>query len=174
MEESAIFNLLLTGSGRDIFDKHVVPKLKGNDVKFLYDVNRESRAAIQRSGVRLPDAFEIGEFNTESTISWALERCSERRERFCEQMARNGNVELLRFFHENGCPWDEKTCSQAAFNGHLECLRYAHENGCPWDEKTCSWATENGRLECYTRTRTDVLGIIGLVYVLPKMVTSSV
>ena len=29
----------------DIFDTHVVTKLNGNDVKFFYDVNTESRAA---------------------------------------------------------------------------------------------------------------------------------
>ena len=57
----------------EIFDTHVVPKLNRNDVKFFYDVNRESRAAIQRSGVHLADAFEIGDFNTKSTLSWALE-----------------------------------------------------------------------------------------------------
>ena len=126
MEESAIFNLLGSVMDRpDIFETRVVPKLNGNDVKFLYDVNRESRAAIQRSGVRLPDAFEIGEFNTESTISWALERCSERRERFCEQMARNGNVELLMVLRGKGCPWNKETCSGAACKGHLECLQYA-------------------------------------------------
>ena len=32
----------------DIFDTHVVPKLNGNDVKFFYDVNSESRGAIKR------------------------------------------------------------------------------------------------------------------------------
>ena len=104
-------------------------KLNGNDVKFLYDVNRESRRAIQRSGVRLCDAFEIGDFDTKSTLSWALEKCSEKKERFCAQMARNGNVELLKFLRENGCPWDRFTCYKAAENGHLECLKYAHENG---------------------------------------------
>ena len=40
---------LVTGHP-DIFDTHVVPKLNGNEVKFFYDVNRESRRAIQRSG----------------------------------------------------------------------------------------------------------------------------
>ena len=34
----------------DIFDTHIVTKLNGNDVKFFYDVNSESRAAIKRSG----------------------------------------------------------------------------------------------------------------------------
>ena len=53
----------------DIFDTHVVTKLNGNDAKFFYDVNRESRRAMQRSGVRLRYAFEIGEFHTKSTIS---------------------------------------------------------------------------------------------------------
>ena len=45
----------------DIFDTHVVPKLNGNDVKFFYDVNTESRRAIKRSGAQLPDAFKIGD-----------------------------------------------------------------------------------------------------------------
>ena len=88
----------------DIFDTHVVTKLNGNDVKFFYDVNRESRRAVKRSGVQLRNAFEIGDFDTKSTISWALEKCPEyKKARFCERMARNGNVELLQHLHEKGC-----------------------------------------------------------------------
>ena len=159
----------------DIFDTHVVPKLNGNDVKFFYDVNSESRGAVKRSGVQLRNAFKIGDFDTTSTISWALEKCSEEKDRFCAQMALNGNLELLQFLHEKGCPWNEMTClvaaknghlecltyahehgcpsniytcSKSALNGHLECLKYAHENGCPWDEKTCMEAAQNGHLEC--------------------------
>ena len=137
----------------DIFDTHITTKLNGNEVKFFYDVNSESRAAIQRSGVCLPVAFKIGDFDTRSTISWALEKCTEKKERFCWKMAENGNMEFLKFLHENGCPWDIRTCSWAAFNGHLECLKYAHENGCPWDRETCSWAAENGHLECLKYAR---------------------
>ena len=48
----------------DVFDAHVVTKLNGNDVKFFYDVNSESRRAIQRSKVRLPNAFKIEDFDT--------------------------------------------------------------------------------------------------------------
>ena len=33
----------------DIFNTHVVTKLNGNDVKFFYDVNSESRRAIKQS-----------------------------------------------------------------------------------------------------------------------------
>ena len=56
----------------DIFDTHVVPKLNGNDVKFFYDVNSESRSAVKRSNVRLAVAFKIGDFDTTSTISLSL------------------------------------------------------------------------------------------------------
>ena len=115
----------------EVFESHVVPKLNGNDVKFFYDVNTESRAAIKRAGVKLPDAFKIEDFNTTSTLSWALEKCTEKKERFCEQMARNGSLELLKFLRGKGCPWDKETCSEAAENGHLECLKYAREKRCP-------------------------------------------
>jgi len=133
----------------EIFDTHVVPKLNRNDVKFFYDVNRESRAAIQRSGARVRDTFRIKDFDTKSTLSWAVEKCTEKKERFCAQMAENGNVEFLTFLHENvGCPWDEETCRKAAISGHLECLKYARENGCPWNTETCEGAAYNGHLEC--------------------------
>jgi hypothetical protein len=55
----------------------------------------------------------------------------------CKYAAKNGYLELLIYFHENGCPWDESTCYVAAQYDHLGCLKYAHENGCPWDEDTC-------------------------------------
>jgi len=132
----------------DIFDTHIVTKLNGNDVKFFYDVNTESRAAIKRSGAQLRDAFKIAVFDTKSTILWALEKCTEKKERFCAEMALNGNIELLKFLRVKGCPWDEKTCSSAASNGQLECLKYAHENGCRWNGLTCSKAAKNGHLEC--------------------------
>ena len=132
----------------DIFDAHVVTKLNGNDIKFFYDVNSESRAAIKRAGARVPRAFEIGDLDTKSTISWALEKCNEEKERFCSRVALNGNLDLLKYLHENGCPWDQSTCTCASLVGHLECLQYAHENECPWDEDTCKYAAEKGHLEC--------------------------
>ena len=115
----------------DIFDSLIVPKLNGNDVKFFYDVNTESRVAIKRSSGSLCATFKICDFFTKSTLSWALEKCSEKKERFCEEMALSGNLVLLQYLHVNGCPWDKRTCSEAARGGHLECLKYAHENGCP-------------------------------------------
>ena len=151
----------------DIFDTHVVPKLNGNDVKFFYDVNTESRAAIKRSGIQLRKAFKIGDFDTKSTISWALEKCNKVKERFCARMALNGNLDLLKYLHENGCPWNEATCTCASLVGHLECLKYAHEHGCPWNEFTSSESALRGHLECLKYAHEFVL-------MLPQMVISSV
>ena len=87
----------------------------------------------------------------------------------------NGNVDLLEFLHEKGCPWDEDTCSEAAEYGHLECLKYAHENGCPWDQWTCRQAARNGHLECLKYAHENGCPWMNtLVLKLPKMVTSSV
>ena len=60
---------------------------------------------------------------------------------------KSGNLEMLKYLHENGCPWDKYTCSRAAEYEYLEILKYLHENGCPWDEDTCSYAAEYGYFE---------------------------
>jgi len=35
-------------------------------------------------------------------------------------------------------------CEYAYSNGHLEVLKYLHENGGPWDEDCCVHASVNG------------------------------
>jgi hypothetical protein len=66
------------------------------------------------------------------------------RNNICKYAAKNGNFELLKYAHENGCPWNEDICTYAAKSGHLDCLQYAHENGCPWNEYTCACAAIYG------------------------------
>ena len=65
----------------------------------------------------------------------------------CNTAAAAGNLELLEYAHQNGCPWDASTCANAAFYGQKEALKYCHENGCPWDAYTCSAAASTGRLD---------------------------
>jgi hypothetical protein len=66
----------------------------------------------------------------------------------CTESSKKGFLNLLKYAHENGCPWDEDTCFYSASNGQLKCLKYAHENGCPWDRFTCCYANSYGHLEC--------------------------
>ena len=56
----------------------------------------------------------------------------------CRHIAEGGNLEVLKWAREAGCPWDVRTCWMAAKGGHLEVLKWAREQGCPWTE-------ENGR-----------------------------
>jgi hypothetical protein len=66
----------------------------------------------------------------------------------CSIAAGNGDLNCLKYLHENNCPWSVITCSNAAERGHLDCLKYAHENGCPWNTTTFAWAAQNGHLDC--------------------------
>jgi len=50
--------------------------------------------------------------------------------RFSKEAAASGNLDLLKWGRENGCPWDEWTCTLAAAGGHLDTLQWARENGC--------------------------------------------
>ena len=40
---------------------------------------------------------------------------------------------------------NDHVCPQAALIGNLEYLKYAHENGYIWDEKTCINAAKSGK-----------------------------
>jgi hypothetical protein len=54
----------------------------------------------------------------------------------CEEAASGGHLEVLKYAHENGCPWNELICANAARYGHLEVLKYLHQNGCPGEATT--------------------------------------
>ena len=56
-------------------------------------------------------------------------------------------MDVLKYLHENGCPWDEWTCRAAANGGHLAALKFARQNGCPWDKRTCERAAAGGHLD---------------------------
>lgn len=68
--------------------------------------------------------------------------------KLCGVAAAKGNLEVLKFAHENGYEFDVWTCAEAAANGHLSCLKFAHETGCPWDVKTMHGAAVKGHLDC--------------------------
>ena len=59
-----------------------------------------------------------------------------------------GNLEIVKYCAENGCPMDAIACSDAASNGHLDVLKYLHEHDCPWDSYTCQYAHDNDHIDC--------------------------
>ena len=127
------------------------------DVARLTAVSRGMRAAVAATKravlatkltVKKPEEGEAVMKGYLSTLKHMHSRGRlSRKKDLCEDAARGGHLEVLKWARANDCPWDEWTCAEAAENGHLEVLQWARENGCPWDDETCSHAAERGHLE---------------------------
>ena len=140
----------------DICFKHILPRLNQTDIKFLYDVNSETRALIKRSSRK--GELKKKTLTIEEGKKWMLEFAWENRslwpswwsERdFCWRVALTNKLELLKWIREEKkCEWDEGTINEAADHGNLEMVKYCVANECPVDEWACSDAAENGHLEC--------------------------
>ena len=61
-----------------------------------------------------------------------------------------GNLDMLKYWCENGCEVHTGTCANAANFGHLACLEYLRSKKCPWDERTCEAAHKNNHIDILT------------------------
>jgi len=68
--------------------------------------------------------------------------------RTIDRAARQGNLEMVKYCVENGCPMYEDACYCAASEGHLDVLKYLHENDCPWDSGACLYAHYRNHIDC--------------------------
>ena len=75
-ERDSLWDLVVKND--DISLTHIIPRLNATDVKFLYDVNSETRKLIQRSSRAddLKRKFKIEEMSSISTLEFALENKS--------------------------------------------------------------------------------------------------
>ena len=148
----------------DICFKHIIPRLNSNDVKFLYEVNSETRKLIKRSSRAgdLKKRFKVREMSSISTLEFVWENkslwpswWSERD--FCVKVARTNKLELLKWIREEKkCEWDYRTINAAAEQGNLEMVKYCVANECPIDEGACAEAAEKGHLEVLKYLREEV------------------
>jgi hypothetical protein len=139
----------------DVCFKHILPRLNGTDIKFLYDVNTETRALIKRamaSGIELQKKFKIAELSSISTLEFAWDNVLGNvihQPAFCWRVARTNKLELLKWIREEKkCGWSPLTIEAAAERGNLEMVKYCIANECPVDEHACACAAYNGHLEC--------------------------
>jgi len=148
----------------DICFKHILPRLNRTDLKFLYDVNSETRALIKRSSRKdeLEKRFEVKQMSSISTLEIAWENQSSWRDgmyekSFCSKVAGTNKLELLRWIREEkNCGWDSWTFSVAAEGGNMEMVKYCAANHCPIDEDACENAAEGGHLEILKYLRKEV------------------
>ena len=167
----------------DICFQHILPRLNGTDIKFLYEVNTETRKLIKRSSRAedLKKKFQIEEMSSISTLEvawehksfwpvwWQDETC------FCCRVARTNKLELLKWIREEKkCEWDGRTIKAAAGQGNLEMVKYC-ANECPINEDACAFAAENGHLEClkYLREEAKAPWDLGTALGRLKMVIST-
>ena len=158
--DSLLWDLIVDND--DICFKHILPRLNSNDVKFLHDVNKETRKLIERSSRAsdLKKRFKIEEMSSISTLEVAWEHfpwdaydrgVEEEMDEtdFCSRVAQTKKLDLLKWAREEKkCRWDEETIHVAAGQGNLEMVKYCVANECPNDERACAEAAENGHLEC--------------------------
>ena len=148
----------------DICFTHILPRLNGTDLKFLYDVNTETRKLIKRSSRAgdLRKGFKVKEMSSISTLEFAWENKSlwpshmNGETFFCCEVAFTDKLELLKWAREEKkCKWDFCTINAAARQGNLEMVKYCVANECPIDERACARAAENGQLECLKYLREE-------------------
>ena len=143
------------GVCRDVVERHVLPRLNRNDVKFLHGVNEETRKLIERSSRAedLKKRFWIDEMTSVSTLEFAWKHYPwddylKDETDFCWQVAKTNKLELLKWAREEKeCEWDEWTINAAAYQGNLEMVKYCVANECPIDTGACAYAARNGHLE---------------------------
>ena len=102
----------------------------------------------------------------------------------CNAAAQRGDMAILTYAHEHGCPWSPETCKAAGDPGpydatihYDECqrassltvLQYLHKEGCPWhpdallyaSREVIAWARANGLPGRLSREDVEVGGYGG-------------
>ena len=140
----------------DICFKHILPRLNATDVKFLYDVNTETRALIKRSSRKeeLKKKFYVKEMSSISTLEFMWENKSlwtlyiKGGTNFCYEVAQTNKLELLKWAREEKkCKWYKWTINAATEQGNLEMVKYCVANECSIDIHACAFAALKGHLE---------------------------
>jgi len=182
-DEPSALSLLFTEQWKDIFEEHIVPKLRPkSELKFFMMAFKNARDAVERSKIKVGKNFNVWEFTSISQMElawdnyhwgvgwdgtqedfclrvaqmnkleylvWAREvkNCDWDRRTIC-WAAKQGDLVMVKYCVDNGCPLDWLTCSFAAEEGHLDVLKYLHENDCPWNSRACSYAHKNNQIDC--------------------------
>jgi len=155
-DEPTALALLFTAQFRDIFEKHIVPKLRPkSELKFLKMAFKNARDAVERSNIKVEDDFDIREFTSISQMElawdnyhWDKDEYEGTQRYFCWKVARMNKLEYLVWLREvKNCDWGSWTINAAAEQGNLAMVKYCVENGCSMHEWTCACAAARGHLD---------------------------
>ena len=167
-ERDSLWDLIVNND--DICFQHILPRLNQTDLKFLYDVNTETRKLIKRSSRKgeLEEWFKVEEMSSISTLEFAWKHypwgdydhdfdIDWDEPRFCSLVAKTNKLELLKWVREEKkCDWDVGTINRAAEQGNLEMVKYCVVKKCPIGTYACARAAENGHLKVLKYLRENV------------------
>ena len=69
VEKTAPLSLLFTEQFKDIFEEHIVPKLRPrSELKFLKMAFKNARDAVERSKIKVGEKFDMIEFSSISQM----------------------------------------------------------------------------------------------------------
>ena len=106
------------------------------DVKFLYEVNTETRKLIKRSSrasdlkksLKLKRCRRYRLWKLRGRINRCGRELGDERD-FCYEVAETNKLELLKWAREEKkCEWDARTINAAAYQGNLEMVKYCVAN----------------------------------------------
>jgi len=155
-DEQSPLALLFTEQFRDIFETHIVPKLRPrSELKFLMMAFKNARDAVERSKIEVGKKFKITELTSISQleVAWDNYRWGENgifgtQKWFCREVAGMNKLEYLVWAREvKNCDWDLRTINMVAEQGNLAMVKYCVENECPMNEWACTCAAQKGHLD---------------------------
>jgi len=146
-----LWKILTDVQYRDIFETCILPELEELEFRVFREVNRESRAAIRRSGRELEDTFELKFWGEDTRTCKEVTKKIEGEDGqyyFCAQAVATGNLALLRWFREEKMfEWDDMTINAAAKHGYLRIVKYCMKQKCPITGLACAFAAINGHID---------------------------
>ena len=148
----------------DICFQHILPRLNATDVKFLYEVNTETRKLIKRSsrasdlkrGLKFKRCrrYRLWKFAWEHKSLWWLgwDESS-----FCHKVAETNKLELLKWAREEKeCKWNDGRLMRPQIKVIWKWSSIALQMSVLSDASACEDAAGNGHLEVLKYLREEV------------------
>ena len=117
----------IPGLSDDVVICHVLGRIKDpTDLAILRAVSRAMRDAVAATGHPVEEttwetAAGLGYLSTLKHLH--QQGRLELSENLLQEAAKTGQLEVMKWLHANGCPWDADTCESAAEGGHLKVLQ---------------------------------------------------